>query len=90
MTKQIPDEIKAGMDLLDEEFPGWREIINPEQLDMGDCHQCILGQLFGEYFTGKREMGLTGTEPEEFGFEDWVGGNDRYQWITAAWKEALT
>lgn len=38
-----------GARLLDELRPGWAEDVDTEQLDLGDCCKCVLGQLYGDY-----------------------------------------
>ena len=69
-TKEIPAEILAGMQLLDEKAPAllseqlgyevkdWRPLINKEALDMQWGCKCILGQLFGDYNTGLDNLGI--------------------------------
>lgn len=85
--KQIPDEIKAGMALLDEKAPGWREKIDLEELDLGECHACILGQVFGHYNAGKRALAEADNEPVRYGFDCHP---TNYDLLTQAWKEALS
>lgn len=89
--KQIPDEIKAGMELLDREMPGWREKINPNLLNLGHCKQCILGQLFRRFDIG---VDLLGVRPELYGFEVYPilgsGIDEKYKQLTAAWRAALS
>lgn len=50
--KQIPDEIKRGMELLDQERPGWKKEIDLNKLNMGGCVYCILGQIYGFFDDG--------------------------------------
>lgn len=38
-------EVEAGIQALDRDFPGWRERINKETLDIWDAKECIVGQL---------------------------------------------
>ena len=46
-------EIQAGAKLLDEKVGGnWWERIDLQRLAMFNCYNCVLGQLFGEYFDG--------------------------------------
>jgi hypothetical protein len=68
--------VTRGAALLDREFPGWAERIDLPTLDLGDCYQCILGQLFEEaaelysdgYLTGRDRLGLTFRDTVEHGF----------------------
>lgn len=43
-------QIAAGAVLLDERVPDWRYLIDPEQLNMRDATQCILGQAMTNYW----------------------------------------
>lgn len=85
--KQIPDEIKAGMELLDIETPGWRQKIDLTKLDLGNCELCILGQLFERYTLGVFALELVHEEADRFGFN--CEPID-YDALTQAWREALT
>jgi hypothetical protein len=102
--KQIPEEIKAGMALLDKKVPGWREKANPNSLDMAYCFSCILGQVFGEYLYGLKKLGITEEaeweqedslvfeRAQSLGFQSKVliGITYDYRYLTQAWKEALS
>lgn len=37
---------------LDRLCPGWRRNVDARRLDMSDPHDCVLGQLYGDYVTG--------------------------------------
>lgn len=103
--KQIPEEIKAGMALLDEKVPGWREKVNPQQLNMAYCFTCILGQVFGEYTHGLKRLGIaddeevysefdpeTNEQAQNLGFQSKVHNGIwlDYDYLNKAWKEALS
>lgn len=45
------EEIREGSAWLDIEKPGWAMEIDVASLDLNSCSQCVLGQLFGDYFT---------------------------------------
>lgn len=85
--KQIPPEIKAGMKLLDIEAPGWREKIDLEKLNLGNCESCILGQLFERYTLGLFALELPPEEADSFGFN--CNPSD-YDKLTYYWQEALS
>ncbi len=51
--------VKQGAELLDRINPGWFLAINTEELDLGDCDKCVLGQLYGEYTDGKVALGFS-------------------------------
>lgn len=38
-------QIAAGMVILDEKLPGWRELINPVILNQNSDTDCVLGQI---------------------------------------------
>jgi len=45
------EDVKRGAALLDTYEPGWADRIDLNALDMDFADQCILGQLYGDYFT---------------------------------------
>lgn len=42
---QYAERIERGAAFLDEKVPGWRDRIDLDVLDIGDCDRCILSQL---------------------------------------------
>lgn len=40
-------QVAKGVALLDEKVPGWWRVIDLDHLQMQNCTQCMLGQLFG-------------------------------------------
>lgn len=52
----IPDRVRRGAELLDARRPGWAGELALDRLAMSSCDRCILGQLYGEYFSGMREL----------------------------------
>lgn len=44
----IAENVASGMDLLDEEYPGWEELIDLDTLDLSSDCGCILGQLYDD------------------------------------------
>jgi hypothetical protein len=59
----IEERVQRGALLLDAEVPGWARRINEWELDLGQCDQCILGQLYGEYCTGRDALELRSPGP---------------------------
>lgn len=43
-------EIADGVAWLDDQRPGWRDEVDTERLDMRLPHDCIVGQLYGNYW----------------------------------------
>lgn len=87
------DAAAKGAALLDQEHPGWHEKIDVSRLDMRDCGECVLGQLYGVYGTGldalERKTGLPVWEERvEYGFT--TGGPHRSSGILgAAWMSEI-
>lgn len=42
--------------LLDKDMPGWFNKINLDKLNMHEPKNCILGQVYGDYFDGKMKL----------------------------------
>ena len=78
--------VNAGIQLLDAERPGWKSEVDLDNLDLGSCGVCVLGQIFGEYSEGLSELGIN--RGSRYGF-DLVGGSGSYTELTNAWKDAL-
>jgi hypothetical protein len=67
MKMQLALAVKKGVYLLDEQFPEWRQKIDLDSLELSSGHCCVLGQLYGYYSWGQRQLGLD--NPSMFGFE---------------------
>ena len=67
MTVYVEDYVERGAKLLDEERPGWADMIYLEQLQMSDCSACILGQLYGDYSDAVNT--ILNVPGDEFGFD---------------------
>lgn len=101
MNKYIP-AVKRGIKFLDENVPDWHDRVDVQKLDLGSCQECILGQLYGSFDDGYRELGLSTIESAELGldsqpvslpvadyhfFDGMISGE--YGLLTEAWKLAL-
>lgn len=90
-------KIAAGAKLLDRVQLGWPRLINLSSLDMGDPDNCVLTQLFGNYFLGlatilgQEDFELGPGTAVTLGFElAGVPTNDpRYAQLTAEWRAFL-
>ena len=80
--------IVEGVRFLDERGPeGWREMIDPECLDIASRRLCVYGQLYGGYAAGTAALGLVDfEEAQRCGFTSRPGG---YAERTDAWKAYL-
>lgn len=67
---KLKDRVERGADLLDETEPKWFKRVNMNNLRMGSCTQCVLGQVAGHYFHGIRYLlHIETNEAIEHGFE---------------------
>lgn len=99
-------QIQKGAELLDTHFggPEWRERINTDSLLMRNIHNCILGQLFGNYWDALSTLGVREYQTylanervpvaSDYGFQmpmdtdDWM--DNGYQTLQAEWVTYLT
>lgn len=58
----VKKRVEAGIELLDYKCLGWREILDPNTLDINSESDCVLGQLFGSYGDGVDALGIYGDE----------------------------
>jgi hypothetical protein len=86
-------EVARGIALLDKRTPGWRERLDPDRLAIASCEDCVLGQLYGDYFDGREA--LHGNMPLVDAF-DWAVDHgftsenpSGEPALTAAWRRAL-
>lgn len=57
----IQTRVERGAVTLDNYFgsrSAWTNKINPDDLEICSSDRCILGQVFGDYWRGKRKLGL--------------------------------
>lgn len=54
--KELQEYVNNGAKLLDKKCPGWFLKIDLKKLDLADCFNCVLGQLFGDYAEGKIQL----------------------------------
>lgn len=95
---QLALNVKRGVYALDEQFPGWREKVVVDELDLSNGESCILGQLYGGYSVGQRQLGLYHEAHASYqhGF-DLTGadinfdGNSHYAWraLDQLWTEHI-
>jgi hypothetical protein len=85
---------KKYRDVVDDETP-WMWYIKPDQLDLSDKCNCVLGQVFGDYADGLYELGLQQDEAYFYGFSipayelTEIGITSGFAQLTEEWKEAL-
>lgn len=49
-TLTIPERVAAGAAWLDKNEPSWADRIDLDELYMNRCSDCVLGQVFGDYW----------------------------------------
>lgn len=50
---------KIGATVLDVLRPGWASEIDLAKLRMSSCQECVLGQLYGDYWEGAEKLFVT-------------------------------
>jgi hypothetical protein len=94
--KTVAERVQAGIKLLDKKEPhGWRTQINLEILNLQRTDNCILGQLHGDYDSGRNRLFA---KPYEWGFDygfsargdNWDDLIIEYEKLTEEWKVALS
>src|ERR1044072_5674603 len=65
---EIAAKVEKGAAELDRIFPDWQERINLHRLSLRDGIQCVLGQLYGAFIEGSRQLGWSYEECDAFGF----------------------
>jgi hypothetical protein len=71
MDISIEQRVANGAKLLDECEPRWFTVVDLEMLSITSTGTCILGQVYGGFVAGCRELGIEGdrAEEERLGFE---------------------
>lgn len=71
MDISIEQRVANGAKLLDEREPRWFTMVDLEVFNIVSIDTCILGQVYGGFVTGCRELGIEGNRAEEerLGFE---------------------
>jgi hypothetical protein len=81
------EAVANGIWLLDRKVPDWRTRVKPKALRLQHSHQCVLGQLFGDYGLAILELSIVHTAGE-YGF---IPVSERYDYpqLTPAWRKAF-
>ncbi len=101
MEESVDVRAGRGADLLDDWIPGWYNRVNLDALDISDCDNCVLGQLYGNFSLALIKTGLA--ETILFGFATPFGGLDdltdvdemgrvmteAFMPLTQAWREQI-
>jgi hypothetical protein len=84
-SQTAAERVAAGAMLLDERKPGWYKTIDNALLNIASCRKCVLGQVYGDFSDGVRELAL-GSQFGQYGFSC---GSDTAEAINEAWREVI-
>ncbi len=92
----VEERVTAGAAFLDENYPGWLDRIDLDELRMDWCDACILGQVAGSYRAVYPNLGnKTLNEAQNdiaatFGFSiDTADHADRWPLLADAWRSYI-
>lgn len=81
------EKFRAGVKLLDEYEPHWRDRINLWFLDMASGRWCILGQLYRDYLIGVTILDISGPE---YGFSLFIDQPEAlFQELRSLWAAEI-
>lgn len=93
----IDERVKAGAAFLDENYPGWLDRINLDELHMDSCDACIIGQVAGcyrkvyPYLDSVHDTEAGTAEAASLGFAiDATDYTDRWPLLADAWRRHIT
>lgn len=90
--EEIDAAVEKGASLLDEHKEDWFAPANLDtgRLQLSSITNCVLGQNYGEFYNGLRQLGLEYAEAPTYGFS-FGAEADEDSWIrlTAAWKAQI-
>lgn len=64
----VERRVQAGIKLLDSNKPGWRSLVDLNDLIITHYRHCILGQVFGGFDEGLEDLGLIFLSSIDYGF----------------------
>lgn len=73
----IPLLVAQGVALLDIKRPGWFKDIDLVRLELDNCNDCVLGQIYGYFDPGLRNLGIIEDDAWKFGFSRSFDSNMR-------------
>jgi hypothetical protein len=92
MTDALEERVARGAALLDGKFPQWEGKLDVDALDIKHINSCVLGQLYGGYYTGVRELGINDSAElaaTQHGFWGAVSPYEEQAKITAEYDDLL-
>ena len=86
---EIDERIRQGVEFLDQDSPGWEEVISLVGLHLSSCYNCILGQVYGYYAEGVRRLDALELDPVECGFDCGITEDTSYRELQQVWKDYI-
>lgn len=86
----VADRVNEGIIELDTHVPDWRSKVNSGILLMDSHKDCILGQIYGSYFSGVKALDLTDETVIVYGFETEDYSEEGYEELSKEWQRRLT
>jgi len=84
--------VDKGFKMLTAHYGGtsWVNEIDLARLDTENPYRCILGQLFGDYGTGRSTLGIGFDNGGEYGFDAPDMTDRQYEALDKRWTEKIT
>ena len=79
-------KIEKGIKFLDQNYPDWLDKIDVSELNLNDCHQCVMGQLLGNYIFARKKHGINTLHKLGFNITDRYPNHLQ---LTKEWKETI-
>ena len=96
ISEDLKLAVKRGATWMDQNHPGWVGRIDLSNLDMNNCHNCIIGQAVGNYFDKIYEIeDVPESEADEwaieYGFNVEIDDNDwvEYRQLEKLWTDEV-
>lgn len=89
----VSERVAAGVAYLDEQAPGWRDRVNLDRLRMSHCEDCILGQIYGDYWDApifREEDGNGFAVTIGVDASMGLGMSEEFAALGAEWRRVLT
>jgi len=87
VVEKLKRQVELGAAFLNVVNPNWFKEINPKELNMASAKVCILGELYGNYHNGVKELRLRDEMPENMGFH--ADHKGRYLILNKFWKSKV-
>jgi len=82
--------VRRGAVLLDKQNSGWEENVRVDILNMSCADNCVLGQLYGNYFTGSVQLRLHGSRATRTHGFSLLWRNGSWEKLREIWTTEIT